>query len=124
MRTIVSDGRIVTSSQSLETDVLIEDETIEAIGSFAEVDADRRINAAGKFVFPGGFDPHTHLETPLKGTVTADDFYSGTVAAAMGGTTSIIDFPVQQKGQDPRVAPRTGTSAPTRRRLSTGVSIR
>ena len=102
MRTIISDGRIVTSSQSLETDVLIEDERIEAIGSFAEVDTDRRISAAGKFVFPGGFDPHTHLETPLKGTVTADDFYSGTVAAALGGTTSIIDFPVQQKGQDPR----------------------
>jgi dihydropyrimidinase len=102
MRTIISGGRIVTGSQSLETDVLIEGETIEALGSFADAPADRRLDGAGKLVLPGGVDPHTHLETPLKGTVTADDFYSGTVAAALGGTTSIIDFPVQSKGQDPR----------------------
>ena len=102
MRTIISGGRVVTGSQSLETDVLIEGETIEALGSFADAPADRRLDAAGKLVLPGGVDPHTHLETPLKGTVTADDFYSGTVAAALGGTTSIIDFPVQSKGQDPR----------------------
>jgi dihydropyrimidinase len=102
MRTIISGGRVVTGSQSLETDVLIEGETIEALGSFADAHTDRRLDAAGKLVLPGGVDPHTHLETPLKGTVTADDFYSGTVAAALGGTTSIIDFPVQSKGQDPR----------------------
>jgi dihydropyrimidinase len=102
MRTIISGGRVVTGSQSLETDLLIEGETIEAVGSFADAPADRRLDAAGKLVLPGGVDPHTHLETPLKGTVTADDFYSGTVAAALGGTTSIIDFPVQSKGQDPR----------------------
>lgn len=102
MRTIISGGRVVTSAQSIETDVLIEGERIEAVGAFPEIDADRRIDATGKLVLPGGVDPHTHLETPLKGTVTADDFYTGTVAAAVGGTTSIIDFPVQRKGQDPR----------------------
>ena len=102
MRTIISGGGVVTGSQSLETDGLIAGETIEALGSFADAPADRRLDAAGRLVLPGGVDPHTHLETPLKGTVTADDFYSGTVAAALGGTTSIIDFPVQSKGQDPR----------------------
>jgi dihydropyrimidinase len=102
MRTIISGGRVVTSSQAFEADVLIEGETIEAVGAFSHVEADRRVDAAGKLVLPGGVDPHTHLETPLKGTITADDFYSGTVAAAVGGTTSIIDFPVQKKGQDPR----------------------
>ena len=84
MRTIISGGRIVTSAQSVETDVLIEGETIAAVGSFPEVEADRRVDAIGKLVLPGGVDPHTHLETPLKGTITADDFYSGTVAAAIG----------------------------------------
>jgi dihydropyrimidinase len=102
MRTIVSGGRVVTSSGSFETDVLIEGETIEALGAFPEIQADRRVAATGKLVLPGGVDPHTHLETPLKGTITADDFYSGTVAAAVGGTTTIIDFPVQKRGEDPR----------------------
>ena len=82
MRTIISGGRVVTSSGSFEADVLIEGETIEALGVFPEIEPDRRIDAAGKLVLPGGVYPHTHLETPLKGTVTIDDFYSGTVAAA------------------------------------------
>jgi dihydropyrimidinase len=104
MRTIISGGQVVTSSNSFEADVLIDGETIDALGSFPEIEADRRIDATGKLVLPGGVDPHTHLETPLKGTITIDDFYSGTVAAAVGGTTTIIDFPVQQRGDDPRVS--------------------
>jgi len=104
MRTIVSGGRVVTSSGSFEADVLIDGETIDALGLFPEHEVDRRIDATGKLVLPGGVDPHTHLETPLKGTITIDDFYSGTVAAAIGGTTTIIDFPVQQRGDDPRVS--------------------
>jgi dihydropyrimidinase len=104
VRTIVRGGRIVTSSQTFEADVLIEGERIDALGSFPEVEADRIVDAAGKLVLPGGVDPHTHLDAPLKGTITADDFYSGTVAAAIGGTTTIIDFPVQEKGQDPRIS--------------------
>ena len=94
----------MTSSQTFDADVLIEGERIEAIGSFADVEADRVVDAAGKLVLPGGVDPHTHLDAPLKGTITADDFYSGTVAAAIGGTTTIIDFPVQERGVDPRVS--------------------
>jgi dihydropyrimidinase len=103
MTTVVRGGRIVTSSKDYVADVLIEDETIAAIGSFPDVEGEM-IDAAGKLVFPGGVDPHTHLDAPLKGTITADDFYSGTVAAAIGGTTTIIDFPVQDKGKDPRVS--------------------
>ena len=102
MRTIVRGGRVVTSSQTFEADVLIEGETIAALGSFPDVQAERVVDATGRLVLPGGVDPHTHLDAPLKGTITADDFYSGTVAAAVGGTTTIIDFPVQEKGQDPR----------------------
>jgi dihydropyrimidinase len=103
MTTIVRGGRIITASQDYIGDILIEGEKIAAIGSFPDVDADV-IEAGGKLVFPGGVDPHTHLDAPLKGTMTADDFYTGTLAAAVGGTTSIIDFPVQQKGDDPRVS--------------------
>jgi dihydropyrimidinase len=100
---LVRGGRIVTSSQDYVGDVLIDGEKIAAIGSFPEFEGEV-IDASGKLVFPGGVDPHTHLDAPLKGTITADDFYSGTVAAAIGGTTSIIDFPVQEKGDDPRVS--------------------
>ena len=103
MTLLVRGGRIVTSSQDYVSDVLVEDEKIAAIGSFPEFEGEV-IDASGKLVFPGGVDPHTHLDAPLKGTITADDFYSGTVAAAIGGTTSIIDFPVQEKGDDPRVS--------------------
>jgi dihydropyrimidinase len=100
---VLRGGRIVTASQDYVGDVLIEGERIAAVGSFPEVDAEV-IDATGRLVLPGGVDPHTHLDAPLKGTMTADDFESGTIAAAIGGTTSIIDFPVQQKGEDPRVS--------------------
>jgi dihydropyrimidinase len=101
--TVVRGGRIVTASQDYVGDVLVDGERIAAIGSFPDVDA-QVIDATGKLVLPGGVDPHTHLDAPLKGTITADDFESGTIAAATGGTTSIIDFPVQAKGEDPRVS--------------------
>jgi dihydropyrimidinase len=104
MNTLVRGGRIVTSSATFDGDVLIDGEIIEAVGSLPEARADRVIDATGMLVLPGGVDPHTHLDAPLKGTITADDFYSGTVAAAVGGTTTIIDFPVQEKGYDPRVS--------------------
>ena len=103
MSVLVRGGRIVTASQDYVGDVLIDGETIAAVGSFPDLDG-QVIDATGKLVLPGGVDPHTHLDAPLKGTMTADDFESGTIAAAVGGTTSIIDFPVQEKGQDPRVS--------------------
>lgn len=103
-RTVVRGGRVVTAMQDYAGDVLIEDERIVAVGSVPALEADQVIDATGKLVLPGSIDPHTHLDTPLKGTVTIDDFESGTIAAAVGGTTSIIDFPVQNQGDDPRVA--------------------
>jgi dihydropyrimidinase len=104
MRTLVSGGHIVTASASYPADVLIEGERVEAIGFFDRQSVVRVIDATGKLVLPGGVDPHTHLDAPLKGTITADDFLSGTIAAAIGGTTTIIDFPVQMPGEDPRVS--------------------
>jgi dihydropyrimidinase len=104
VRTLVAGGRIVTASQDYTADILIEDGTISTIGHLAGTPADRVIDASGRLVLPGAVDPHTHLDAPLKGTITADDFESGTIAAAVGGTTTIIDFPLQQPGDDPRVS--------------------
>jgi dihydropyrimidinase len=103
-RTVIKNGRVVTAMQDYVGDVLIEDEKIVAVGTIPDLQVDHEIDASGKIVMPGAIDPHTHLETPLKGTITIDDFESGTIAAAVGGTTSIIDFPVQAQGDDPRVA--------------------
>ena len=102
MRVLVEGGRIVTAHQDYVGDILIEDGRIRAIGSFEEVEADETIDASGHLVFPGGIDPHTHLDTPVAGTVISDDFDSGTRAASVGGTTTIIDFAIQEKGADPR----------------------
>jgi dihydropyrimidinase len=79
--------------------VLIEGEVVSTIGALLDVEADRVIDAAGKLVIPGGIDPHTHMELPFGGTQASDDFRTGTIAAAFGGTTTIIDFAVQYKGQ-------------------------
>src|SRR5205807_1449124 len=69
------------------------------IGTTIDVPADKAIDAAGKYVLPGGIDVHTHLDMPFGGTTSADDFESGTIAAAFGGTTSIVDFAIQYRGQ-------------------------
>ena len=102
MRVLVEGGRIITASQDYAADILIEGGRIRAIGSFEGVEADEIIDASGRMVFPGGIDPHTHLDTPVAGTVISDDFDSGTRAAAVGGTTTIVDFAIQEKGDDPR----------------------
>ena len=69
------------------------------IGKDLKVQADRTIDASGHYVIPGGIDPHTHMDMPFGGTVSADDFESGTLAAAFGGTTTIVDFAIQTKGE-------------------------
>src|SRR5205823_2923880 len=74
-------------------------ERISTIGERLTVQADRTIDASGKYVLPGGIDCHTHLDMPFGGTMSADDFESGTIAAAFGGTTSIVDFAIQYRGQ-------------------------
>ena len=99
MRTLIKGGTIVTAVDRYVGDVLVEEEKISLIGRSIDVPADKVIDAAGKYVLPGGVDVHTHLDMPFGGTTSADDFHSGTVAAAFGGTTSIVDFAIQYKGQ-------------------------
>jgi len=99
MRTLIKGGTIVTAVDRYVGDVLVEEEKISLIGRSIDVAADKVIDAAGKYVLPGGVDVHTHLDMPFGGTTSADDFHSGTVAAAFGGTTSIVDFAIQYKGQ-------------------------
>ncbi|HYO62027.1 MAG TPA: dihydropyrimidinase [Pyrinomonadaceae bacterium] len=99
MRTLIRNGRVVTAVDDYRADILIEGETVSVIGARLEMEADRVIDASGKLVIPGGIDPHTHMELPFGGTQASDDFRTGTVAAAHGGTTTIIDFAVQNKGQ-------------------------
>jgi dihydropyrimidinase len=99
MKTLIRNGRVVTAIDDYKADVLIEGETVSVIGAKLEMEVDRVIDAAGKLVIPGGIDPHTHMELPFGGTEASDDFRTGTIAAAHGGTTSIIDFAVQYKGQ-------------------------
>src|SRR5215204_5098145 len=99
MKTLIRNGRIVTAVDDYKADVLIEDETVSVIGAKLDMEADRVVDASGKLVIPGGIDPHTHMELPFGGTYASDDFFTGTRAAAHGGTTTIIDFAVQTKGE-------------------------
>jgi dihydropyrimidinase len=99
MSVLIKGGRIVTAVDDYVADVLIEGETIAAVGSSLNGSADRVIDATGKYVIPGAIDPHTHMEMPFGGTVSCDDFTSGTVSAAFGGTTTLIDFCLQAPGQ-------------------------
>ena len=105
MKTLIRGGTVVTATDLYRGDVLIEDEKVSAVGTtFDGVSADRVIDASGKYVIPGGIDVHTHLDMPFGGTTSADDFESGTIAAAYGGTTSVVDFAIQYRGQTLRHA--------------------
>jgi dihydropyrimidinase len=99
MRTLIKNGTIVTAIDQYKGDVLIEDQTIAVVGSALDMAVDTTIDASGKYVLPGGIDVHTHLDMPFGGATSADDFETGTIAAAFGGTTSIVDFAIQYKGQ-------------------------
>ncbi|HUB22088.1 MAG TPA: amidohydrolase family protein, partial [Streptosporangiaceae bacterium] len=96
MSILIQNGTVVTASGTLDANVLIEGEKIEALltGDDTVPDVDRIIDAAGQYVLPGGIDVHTHMEMPFGGTFSADTFETGTRAAAWGGTTTIIDFAV------------------------------
>ena len=99
MKKIIKNGTIVTASDKFKADLCIEDGKISQIAAnLSSTDAEV-IDATGCYVFPGGIDPHTHLDMPFGGTVTKDDFESGTKAAAFGGTTTIIDFCLTSKGK-------------------------
>src|SRR6201997_102446 len=103
--TIIANGRVATATDTYTSDVAISDGKISAVGqSLPRENAKKIIDAAGKYVLPGGVDVHTHLDMPFGGTTSADDFETGTRAAAFGGTTTLIDFAIQYKGQTLRTA--------------------
>jgi dihydropyrimidinase len=104
MRTLIRHGTVVTPEGAFPRDVLIDGERIARIGEGITADADRTVDAARKYVLPGGIDVHTHLDMPYGDTVTSDDFATGTAAAACGGTTCIVDFAVQTAGRPLREA--------------------
>ena len=97
MSTVIKNGTIVTADRTYKADVLIEGESITAIGS--DLKGDKVIDATGCFIMPGGIDPHTHLDMPFMGTNSADDYESGTKAALSGGTTMVVDFCIPGNGQ-------------------------
>lgn len=104
MRILISGGTVVTASDTYKADVLVENGKIAGVAAKFDGNFDETIDATGKYVFPAGIDAHTHLDMPFGGTVSSDDFETGTIAAAYGGTTTIIDFAIQQKGHALRQA--------------------
>ncbi len=98
MGILITGGTVVTATDTTPAEVLIEDERISMIGERIARADHEVVDADGAYLFPGGIDPHTHLDMPFGGTVTADDFESGTRAAALGGTTCIVDFALHTKG--------------------------
>ena len=103
--TIIQGGTVVTATDTYAGEVGIAGDKIAAIAQSLPIEnATKVINAAGKLVMPGGIDVHTHLDMPFGGTTSADDFETGTIAAAHGGTTTLIDFAIQYKGQTLRQA--------------------
>src|SRR3954454_15093258 len=99
MTTLIKNGRIITATDDYVADVFIDGEKVAMIGKNLPVKADRTIDASNRLVIPGSIDPHVHMELPFGGTVSSDDFKTGTIAAAFGGTTSIIDFAIQYHGK-------------------------
>ncbi|MEI5008033.1 dihydropyrimidinase [Streptomyces sp. PmtA] len=106
-RTLIRGGLVLTAADETHADVLVEDGRVAALAAHGSTaaeswTADRTIDATGKYVIPGGVDAHTHMELPFGGTFASDTFETGTRAAAWGGTTTIVDFAVQTKGQSLR----------------------
>ena len=92
MSKLITNGILITASETFQADILIEGERIVAIGQNLHAPNAERVDATGKLILPGGVDPHTHFDLPMFGTVSSDDHYTGHKAAAFGGTTTVIDF--------------------------------
>src|SRR5438552_10825406 len=98
MSVLIKGGRIITAADDYVGDIYVVGERISLIGESLDLQAERVIDAAGKYVLPGCVDPHTHLDMPFGGTTTIDDVESGQTAAAFGGTTCHVDFIIQPQG--------------------------
>jgi dihydropyrimidinase len=98
MRILFRHGTVVNADGQRRADVLVDGERIAAIGDRLTGPADRSIDAAGRLILPGGVDVHTHLDMPMGDLTTSDDFESGTIAAACGGTTTVVDYATQARG--------------------------
>jgi dihydropyrimidinase len=103
-RTLIKNGTVVTASDTFAADVWLENGKVAALVAHGTKlgDADQTVDASGKYIIPGGIDCHTHMDLPFGGTTASDDFDTGTVAAAHGGTTTIVDFAIQSKGSSMR----------------------
>ncbi len=98
MSILIKNGRIITATDDYIADIFIEGETIAAIGKNLNIKADQEIDASNTLIFPGGIDPHVHLDMPFMGTFSSDNYETGTRAALFGGTTTVIDFILQKQG--------------------------
>jgi len=98
MSLLIKNGRIITADADYIADILVDGETVHAVGKNLTANADTTIDATGKLVFPGGIDPHVHLDMPFMGTFSSDNYETGTRAALFGGTTMVIDFILQKQG--------------------------
>ena len=99
MKTLLKGGQVVSGSGTAAVDVLLDGETIAAVGPNLSADGAEVVDCAGKLLFPGFIDAHTHFDLEVAGTITADDFITGSRAALRGGTTTVIDFAAPDKGE-------------------------
>jgi dihydropyrimidinase len=104
MSLLIKNGRIITATDDYIADIFTEGEIVRAIGKNLKIEADNQLDAEGKLVFPGGIDPHVHLDMPFMGTYSSDNYETGTRAALFGGTTMVIDFILQRQGNSLRSA--------------------
>ena len=101
MTVLIQGGTVVNADRSFRADVLCDNGAITAVAEGLDAPKGATVvDAGGQYVMPGGIDPHTHMQLPFMGTVTTEDFYSGTAAGLAGGTTMIIDFVIPNPQQD------------------------
>ena len=115
MSVLIQNGRVITAADDYVADVFIDGERISLLGESLDVQADRVIDASGKYVLPGGIDPHTHLDMPFGGTTTIDDVESGQTSAAFGGTTATS---TSVSSHTDRASPTPSPTGSRRRRAS------